>query len=101
MNTLIPFLTLLIVKGHMNTLDVRSLLQDDAIEHVEMSEASVNDDDRKVLEEEDEEVRFRRRVCKSLNHNDKVCYEVNPNNNVQHSEYNHHVNYVNKYMFQS
>merc|ERR1712098_941414 len=26
--------------GHMNTLDIRSLLQDDAIEHVEMSEAS-------------------------------------------------------------
>ena len=83
----------------MNTLDVRSLLQDDAIEHVEMSEASINDDEIKVLEEEDEEVRFRRRVRKSLNNNDKVC-EVNPNNNVQHSEYNHHVNYVNKYMFQ-
>ena len=89
----------LIVTGHMNTLDVRSLLQDDAIEHVEMSEASVNDDERKVLEEEDEEVRFRRRVRKSLNNNDKVC-EVNTNNNVQHSEYNHDVNYVNKYMFQ-
>ena len=83
----------------MNTLDVRSLLQDDAIEHVEMSEASANDEDRKVLEEEEDEVRSRRRVCKSLNHNDKVC-EVNPNN--VHSEFsnNHHVYYVNKYMFQ-
>lgn len=43
--------------GHMNTLDVRSLLQDDAIEHVEMSEASeaaANNQDETVVEEEDE-----------------------------------------------
>jgi len=83
--------------GHMNTLDVRSLLQDDAIEHVEMTEASASDEDRKVFEEEEDEVRSRRRVCKSLNNNDKVC-GVNPNN--VHNSNNHHVNYVNKYMFQ-
>ena len=85
-------------KGHMNTLDVRSLLQDDAIEHVEMSEASgssANNEDEKVIEEEDE-VRSKRRVCKSLNNNDKVC-EVN-SNNVYSS--NHDVYSVNKYMFQ-
>ena len=82
----------------MNTLDVRSLLQDDAIEHVEMSEASANDDEEKVVEEEDE-VRCRRRVCKSLNNNDKVCgvYSYNV-----HSKYRNirDVYYVNKYMYQ-
>ena len=82
----------------MNTLDVRSLLQDDAIEHVEMSEASANDDEEKVVEEEDE-VRCRRRVCKSLNNNDKVC-GVNSYN--VHSKYRNirDVYYVNKYMYQ-
>lgn len=84
--------------GHMNTLDVRSLLQDDAIEHVEMSEASeasANNEDEKVIEEEDE-VRSKRRVCKSLNNNDKVC-EVNSNNVYSNK---HNVYSVNKYMFQ-
>ena len=82
----------------MNTLDARSLLQDDAIEHVEMSEAAANDDDEKVVEEEDE-VRSRRRVFKSLNNNDKVC-EVNSYN--VHSKYSniYDVSYVNKYMSQ-
>jgi len=36
--------------GHMNTLDIRSLLQDDAIEHVEMSEAA----DETVVKEPDD-----------------------------------------------
>ena len=94
-----PFINHLNLKGHMNTLDVRSLLQDDAIEHVEMSEASASDEDRKVLEEEEDEVRSSRRVFKSLNNNDKVC-EVNPNNVHSECSNNHHVNYVNKYMFQ-
>lgn len=82
----------------MNTLDVRSLLQDDAIEHVEMSEASepaANNQDETVVEEEDE-VRSKRRVCKSLNNNDKVC-EVNSNNVYSN---NHNVYSVNKYMCQ-
>ena len=93
----------LLLSGHMNTLDVRSLLQDDAIEHVEMDESSANEsaaDDGKAIEEEDE-VRSRRRDCKSLNNNDKVC-EVN-SNIVQFTKYNddnHEVYYVNKYMFQ-
>ena len=89
------FIESLLHKGHMNTLDVRSLLQDDAIEHVEMSEASANNEDEKVVEEEDE-VRSRRRVCKSLNINDKVC-EVNSNNVYSN---NHDVYSVNKYMCQ-
>lgn len=82
----------------MNTLDVRSLLQDDAIEHVEMSEASetsANNQDETVVEEEDE-VRSKRRVCKSLNNNDKVC-EVNSNNVYSN---NPNVYSVNKYMCQ-
>lgn len=57
----------------MNTLDIRSLLQDDAIEHVEMSEASeetVKEADEKsdLSQNEEEEVRWRH--CKNNNYID-------------------------------
>ena len=69
----------------MNTLDIRSLLQDDAIEHVEMSEAAdetvVKETDDKSEEKSDlsqndeEEVRWRH--CKNNNYiyksMNKVC----------------------------
>eukprot|EP00092_Neocalanus_flemingeri_P016338 GFUD01017686.1.p1 GENE.GFUD01017686.1~~GFUD01017686.1.p1 ORF type:complete len:742 (+),score=206.22 GFUD01017686.1:243-2468(+) len=47
---------------HMNTLDVRALLQDDAIEHFEMGEASddVKEDTSEISQTQDDEVRSMR-----------------------------------------
>ena len=67
----------------MNTLDVRSLLQDDAIEHVEMSEANdetvVRDTDEKSDLSQNEEEEVRRRYCLNNNYINKqvkkVCYQ--------------------------
>ena len=66
--------------GHMNTLDIRSLLQDDAIEHVEMSEAvdetivKEPDDKSDLSQNDEEEVRWRH--CNNNNHIDKSMKKV-------------------------
>ena len=69
--------------GHMNTLDVRSLLQDDAIDNVEMGEADnseVTNDKVPTVDEEEEEVRLHSKtVVYDYNH---VCLN---NNNASHS----------------
>ena len=66
----------------MNTLDVRSLLQDDAIDNVEMGEADTNEvtNDKVASVEEEEEVRLHSKtVVFDYNH---VCLN---NNNASHS----------------
>ena len=69
--------------GHMNTLDVRSLLQDDAIDNVEMddadTEAVTSDKVAAVDNNEEEEVRLHSKtVVFDYNH---VCLN---NNNASH-----------------
>ena len=81
--------------GHMNRLDVRSLLQDDAIEHVEMSEAgeSVGGDKADTASDQildEEEVRWSRRGAAGL-YCDRNANEV-CNNRVT-SAVNHHAKY--------
>ena len=80
----------------MNRLDVRSLLQDDAIEHVEMSEAGDGVGDDKVdtasdQNPEEEEVRWSRRGGAGL-YCDRNANEV-CNNRVTTSAVNHHAKY--------
>ena len=68
----------------MNTLDVRSLLQDDAIDNVEMGEADTNEvtNDRVAsVEEEEEEVRLHSKTV-VFDYNHHVCLN---NNNASHS----------------
>ena len=62
----------------MNTLDVRALLQDDAIDNVEMSEAAAeetddNSDIKSNLSQNDDEdeVRMFRRRCENNNYHTK------------------------------
>ena len=64
--------------GHMNTLDVRALLQDDAIDNVEMSEAAAeetddNSDIKSNLSQngDEDEVRMFRRRCENNNYHTK------------------------------
>ena len=81
--------------GHMNRLDVRSLLQDDAIEHVEMSEAGDGVGDDKVdtasdQNPDEEEVRWRGGGAAGL-YCDRNANEV-CNNRVT-SAVNHHAKY--------
>ena len=79
--------------GHMNRLDVRSLLQDDAIEHVEMSEAgdSVGGDKVDTASDQnqvEEEVRWRGGAGLYCDRNaNEVC------NNRVTSAVNHHAKY--------
>ena len=79
--------------GHMNRLDVRSLLQDDAIEHVEMSEAgdSVGGDKVDTASDQnlgEEEVRWRGGAGLYCDNNaNEVC------NNRVTSAVNHHAKY--------
>ena len=79
--------------GHMNRLDVRSLLQDDAIEHVEMSEAgdSVGGDKVDTASDQNpdqEEVRWRGGAGLYCDRNaNEVC------NNRVTSAVNHHAKY--------
>ena len=79
--------------GHMNRLDVRSLLQDDAIEHVEMSEAgdSVGGDKVDTASDQnlgEEEVRWRGGAGLYCDSNaNEVC------NNRVASAVNHHAKY--------
>ena len=79
--------------GHMNRLDVRSLLQDDAIEHVEMSEAgdSVGGDKVDTASDQnlgEEEVRWRGGAGLYCDRNaNEVC------NNRVASAVNHHAKY--------
>jgi len=64
---------------HMNTLDARGLLQDDAIEHFEMAEASddVKEDTSEISQPVDEEVRSRKTSAGSIQ-----CLSLHKNNNV-------------------
>ena len=79
--------------GHMNRLDVRSLLQDDAIEHVEMSEVgdSVGGDKVDTASDQNpdqEEVRWRGGAGLYCDRNaNEVC------NNRVASAVNHHAKY--------
>ena len=79
--------------GHMNRLDVRSLLQDDAIEHVEMSEVgdSVGGDKVDTASDQnlgEEEVRWRGGAGLYCDRNaNEVC------NNRVTSAVNHHAKY--------
>jgi len=64
---------------HMNTLDARGLLQDDAIEHFEMGEASddIKEDCSETSQPVDEEVRSRKTSVGSIR-----CLAIHKNNNL-------------------
>ena len=62
----------------MNTLDVRALLQDDAIDNVEMSEAAEEESDKNSdiksnlsQNDDEDEVRMFRRRCQNNNFHTK------------------------------